>query len=95
MDSVVQLNLHNLILRALAKLGFIGFLAFLFQIISLYKLKVIKLLNEYKLIWNGFFVGITVYLMQGFVVEFLSSRYFWMFLGLYNYLTNIKYESNK
>ncbi len=54
-----------------------------------------ELLNEYKLIRNSFFVRITVYLMQGFVVEFLSSRYFWMFLGLYNCLTNIKYESNK
>ncbi|MDA2145240.1 MULTISPECIES: O-antigen ligase family protein [unclassified Bacillus cereus group] len=96
-DPVIQLNPypHNLILRVLAEFGFIGFLAFLCQIISLYKLKIMEPLSEYKLIRNVFLVGITAYLMQGFVVEFLSSRYFWMFLGLYNCLTNIKYESNK
>ncbi|MED1381151.1 O-antigen ligase family protein [Bacillus mycoides] len=96
-DPVIQLNPypHNLILRILAEFGFLGFVAFLFQIISLYKVKIIEPLNEYKLVRNVFLVGITAYLMQGFVVEFLSSRYFWMFLGLYNCLANIKHESNK
>lgn len=94
-DLVVQLNPfpHNLFLRILAEFGIIGFLLFIGMIAQIFKFIYLKGVSQDKrIIYIIFLLGITAYLIQGFVVEFLSSRYFWLYLGIFNYVISMRGE---